>query len=165
MRILCSDCALEISEPTVVTASAGLHKFPTSVILRLPSSKSLICLINDSTLRKHSVQSGEDSFWKLAVLLNKPQTTAFQSLVFSDRQVFWPLNLKFTRHKKQFSSLPTAAGFTGVRGELCSLNMRCCWGVRGISTYSYELFHTSPYRGCYLRANWFAKLVLHVAKM
>ena len=125
MRILCSDYALEISEPTVVTAPAGLQKFRTSVISRLPSSESLLRLIDDSALRKHSLQSGEDSFLKLAVLSNKPQTTAFQSLVFSDRQVFWPLNLKFTRHKRQFSSLPTAAGFTGVRGELYSLNLRC----------------------------------------
>ena len=41
------------------------------------------------------------------MLSNKPQTLAFQSPVFtcSDCQVFWPLNLKFTPHKRQFPSL------------------------------------------------------------
>ena len=107
----------------------------------------------------------EDSFWKSGVLSNKPKTSAFQSPVLSDGQVFRPLNLKFTPHKREFVSLPTAAGFIGVRGELCSLNLRCCWEVRGIPQTAISNFTHCPTAAAASRANRFAKLVLHVVKM
>ena len=164
MCILCSDCEVEISEPTVVMASASLqvshfNYFAFAIFKIL----TLLDYNKYSTLWKHSLQSGEDYFWKSGVLCNKLQTLAFQSPVFSDCQVFWLLNLKFPLHKRQFPSLPTAAGFTGVRRELWICDVveeTMAFPHTAISNFTY-----CPTVAAVWRVNWLAKFVLHVAKM
>jgi len=73
--------------------------------------------------------------------------------------VFYPLNLEFNPHKRQLPSFPVTSGFTGVRGE-SMLEF-----VAFHDTALKKFTHGAAAVAALLRANRFAKVMLHVTKM